>query len=200
MAGLRTNALVALGSALFVSLAGIIVGESSPTRIAAQVVSGIGFIGAGVIMHKEGGNVQGLNTAATLWCSAAVGTLAGLGFIPEAFIATFLVIGANFLLRPIARKINKQPMDLTEIETHYTVRVICRQIDEIRIRALLLHAIGNKELFLRSLHSEDLHDDSGNMEVVADLFAQGRKDQLVESIVGRASLEEGVSFVSWEVV
>ncbi|GIM46521.1 hypothetical protein DNHGIG_20700 [Collibacillus ludicampi] len=52
MAGLRTNALVALGSALFVSLAGIIVGESSPTRIAAQVVSGIGFIGAGVIMHK----------------------------------------------------------------------------------------------------------------------------------------------------
>ncbi|WP_369414754.1 hypothetical protein [Collibacillus ludicampi] len=91
-------------------------------------------------------------------------------------------------------------MNQTEIETRYSVRVVCRQIDETRIRALLLHAIGNEQLFLRSLHSEDLHDHSGKMEVIAELFTQGRRDQLVESIVGRASLEEGVSFVSWEVV
>ena len=70
LAGLRTNTLVALGAATFVLFAGLFPGEGSPTRVAAQVVSGIGFLGAGIIF-KEGFNVSGLNTAATLWCSAA---------------------------------------------------------------------------------------------------------------------------------
>src|SRR5277367_6021962 len=77
-AGLRTNSLVCIGAALFVSLSRLITPESSPTRVAAQVVSGIGFLGGGVIL-REGWNVKGMNTAATLWCSAAVGTLAGSG-------------------------------------------------------------------------------------------------------------------------
>src|SRR5215471_11205202 len=78
MAGLRTNTLVAIGAASFVIFAALIPGESSPTRVAAQVVSGIGFLGAGIIF-REGLHVTGLNTAATLWCSAAVGLLAGSG-------------------------------------------------------------------------------------------------------------------------
>src|SRR6202035_5274009 len=76
LAGLRTNTLVALGAASFVVFASLFPGEASPTRVAAQVVSGIGFLGAGIIF-REGLNVRGLNTAATLWCSAAVGLLAG---------------------------------------------------------------------------------------------------------------------------
>jgi hypothetical protein len=76
LAGLRTNTLVALGAASFVVFAALVPGETSPTRVAAQVVSGIGFIGAGLIFG-EGLTVRGLNTAATLWCSAAVGLLAG---------------------------------------------------------------------------------------------------------------------------
>jgi putative Mg2+ transporter-C (MgtC) family protein len=79
MAGLRTNALVALGSAGFVVFSGL-VGQGDPTRVAAQVVTGIGFLGAGVIL-RDGVNVHGLNTAATLWCSAMVGTLAGAGYV-----------------------------------------------------------------------------------------------------------------------
>ena len=67
MAGLRTNTLVAIGAATFVIFAALIPGETSPTRVAAQVVSGIGFLGAGIIF-REGLNVTGLNTAATLWC------------------------------------------------------------------------------------------------------------------------------------
>ena len=77
LAGLRTNTLVALGAATFVVFSDIVPGEGSPTRIAAQVVSGIGFLGAGLIF-REGLSVRGLNTAATLWCSAAVGVLAGV--------------------------------------------------------------------------------------------------------------------------
>ena len=80
MAGLRTNALVALGAALFELLAVQMTGVQAvdPTRIAAYVVSGIGFLGAGVIL-RDGVSVRGINTAATIWCSAAVGVLAGAG-------------------------------------------------------------------------------------------------------------------------
>lgn len=80
MAGLRTNTLVALGAATFVVFAGQF-SDTSPTRVAAQVVTGIGFLGAGVI-SKEGVNVRGLNTAATLWCAGAIGLLAGVGLMP----------------------------------------------------------------------------------------------------------------------
>ena len=77
MAGLRTNALVATGAAVFI-LSSVAASPDSPGRIAAQVVSGIGFLGAGVIM-REGMNVRGLNTAATLWCSAVRPVLASRG-------------------------------------------------------------------------------------------------------------------------
>ena len=73
MAGLRTNALVATGAAVFI-LSAMSASPDSPGRIAAQIVSGIGFLGAGVIM-RDGMNVRGLNTAATLWCSAGIGVL-----------------------------------------------------------------------------------------------------------------------------
>jgi putative Mg2+ transporter-C (MgtC) family protein len=76
LAGLRTNTLVALGAASFVVFERLFSTDTNLTRIAAQVVSGIGFLGAGIIF-REGLNVRGLNTAATLWCSAAVGVLAG---------------------------------------------------------------------------------------------------------------------------
>ena len=83
-AGLRTNALVSVGAALFVSLSGLLPGPNvDPTRIASYVVSGIGFLGGGVIL-REGFSVRGMNTAATLWCTAAVGTLCGSGFVAEA--------------------------------------------------------------------------------------------------------------------
>src|SRR3979490_3119161 len=84
MAGLRTNALVAVGATLFFLLSahgfgGLApTGDADPTRVAAQIVSGIGFLGAGVIL-RDGLNVRGLNTAATLWSSAAVGALAAPG-------------------------------------------------------------------------------------------------------------------------
>lgn len=100
MAGLRTNALVATGAAVFI-LSSIETSPDSPGRIAAQVVSGIGFLGAGVIM-REGMNIRGLNTAATLWCSAGIGVLCGLGLYQLATIATLLILCANILLREAA--------------------------------------------------------------------------------------------------
>src|ERR1700757_2243490 len=90
LAGLRTNTLVALGAAIFITYARAAGDNEGATRIAAQVVSGIGFLGAGVIF-KEGLNVRGLNTAATLWCSGAVGVLAGAGYWRHAALGATLV-------------------------------------------------------------------------------------------------------------
>jgi uncharacterized membrane protein YhiD involved in acid resistance len=109
MAGLRTNTLVAVGAASFVIFAGLFPDEGSPTRVAAQVVSGIGFLGAGIIF-REGLHVTGLNTAATLWCSAAVGLLAGSGHPLHAALATVFVVLVNLTLRPLVRIINRQPI------------------------------------------------------------------------------------------
>lgn len=96
-AGLHTNALVCLGSAAYVLVALHVNDLSSSARIAGQVVTGVGFICAGVIWH-EGLTVRGLNTAATIWCIAAVGVLAGLGLSLTAILAATIILLANIVL------------------------------------------------------------------------------------------------------
>lgn len=110
MAGLRTNALVSLGATLFVIMGayGFQGPDADPTRVAAQIVSGIGFLGAGVIM-KQGASVTGLNTAATLWATAAVGALAGGGMYWVAVFGAGAIMLANTLLRPLGRMMDHQP-------------------------------------------------------------------------------------------
>jgi len=96
-AGLHTTALVALGSAAYV-ISGVLVGDASgPARVAGQVVTGVGFLCAGVIMH-QGIKIRGINTAATIWCASAVGVLAGLGLVAWAALVALLVVFANVLL------------------------------------------------------------------------------------------------------
>jgi putative Mg2+ transporter-C (MgtC) family protein len=198
LAGLRTNTLVALGAASFVVFEALVSNESSPTRVAAQVVSGIGFLGAGVIF-REGLNVRGLNTAATLWCSAAVGVLAGAGCAWCAAIATAFIVLVNVLLRPIVSFINRQPLVLTELEIGYVVSITCRSPDVAHIRALLLQSLATSGLALRNLDSSGLNG-SAHVVVTAFVRAHQRVDDEVEKIVGRLSLEPTVSAARWQAV
>ncbi len=99
-AGLKTITIICLGSTLFTILSYKFSGDGDPTRIASYVVSGIGFLGAGVIF-KEGFNVHGLTTAVTIWCSAAIGCFAGAGYIKEAITASLIVVLVNVLLKPL---------------------------------------------------------------------------------------------------
>src|ERR1700732_1589093 len=121
-AGLRTNVLVAVGASAFVDLA------KSPTRaegsglVIAYVVSGIGFLGAGAIM-KEGRTIRGLNTAATLWASAAVGCCAGADMIAQAGLLTLFVLAGNTLLRPLVNAIDRIPINEQTSEASYDVMV-----------------------------------------------------------------------------
>lgn len=129
-AGLRTNTLVAVGAAVFVDLAvrfhDLHGGPPSPLHVVAYVISGVGFLGAGVIM-KDGAQVSGLNTAATLWGSAAVGACAGIKLLPEAALATLFVLAANTLLRPVDNRIQRQPLVETFSEANYAVTVVCHR-------------------------------------------------------------------------
>jgi putative Mg2+ transporter-C (MgtC) family protein len=196
LAGLRTNTLVSLGAATFVIFAALVPGEASPTRVAAQVVSGIGFLGAGLIF-REGLSVRGLNTAATLWCSAAIGVLAGAGFLLFATVATGFVVFVNLLLRPIVSFINRQPLSSTELEIGYVLSVTCRSPDEAHVRALLLQGLAGSGLGLRRLDSNDL-EGTGRVVVTAFVTAHQRVDADVEKIVGRLSLEQTVSAARWQ--
>ncbi|MFC5474610.1 MgtC/SapB family protein [Paraherbaspirillum soli] len=200
MAGLRTNALVAIGSSLFVMVSAFESDPQGATRIASYVVSGIGFLGAGVIM-REGINVRGLNTAATLWCSAAVGVLCGLGHALEAAIGATAILGANVLLRGVSHMINQQDLHkATEVEQVYRLSIVCRPDDEVQVRTLMLHMLnGMPHLVVQSLHSEDLPLGT-QLEVRADLITSPSNHLQLEQIVSRVSLEKGVSAARWAVL
>lgn len=194
MAGLRTNALVSAGAATFVILSQRVAG-SADLHMAAQVVSGIGFLGAGVIM-REGLSVRGLNTAATLWCSAAIGATAGYGFTAVAAFAAASVLGVNTFLRPIAQRMNRRPATDGAVQGRYMVRIVCREEEEAHVRYLLLQIVSSTELVLRALHSQHL-DGTRGIGVRAEVESPASRVAVLEQIVSRLSLESGVRAVSW---
>ncbi len=198
MTGLRTNALVAMGAAMFVMAGVLVPGVDSQGRIASYIVSGIGFLGGGVIL-KDGFNIRGLNTAATLWCTAAVGVLAGLGHPVLAAVGTCAVLAANLLLRFAAQLINRTPVESESAEIVYQFRCTCRTADEARVRMLLLEGVSRTSLALTALQSRDL-EGADRVDVTAFLRSTGRKDEHLEQLVSRLSVEVGVTRIRWEVV
>ncbi|WP_405163753.1 MgtC/SapB family protein [Nocardia sp. NBC_01499] len=199
MAGLRTNALVAAGSTLFVLLSanGFSGGDADPTRVAAQIVSGIGFLGAGVII-RDGLNVRGLNTAATLWCAAAVGALAGAGMYSTAAAGTVAVVGVNVALRAAGRAVDKQPEAGHEQPASYAFAAVTNDDNEAHVRALLVQALTRTDFQLISISSANTGT-PGRVEVRAELFGDQRDDRQMESAVSRLSLEPSVTSVGWHI-
>ncbi|MBV8246347.1 MAG: MgtC/SapB family protein [Candidatus Eremiobacteraeota bacterium] len=196
MAGLRTNALVSVGAALFASISILMDAKQNPTQVAAYVVSGIGFL-AGAVIFKEGFSVRGLNTAATLWATAAVGTLCGSGFLGEAAIGAVAIVSANVLLRPIVARINRQPLDQTELSQAYEITVVCAGQHEETVRALVLGQIRATTLILRSLESHNIENE--RVQVNALVVTAMRADAKLEKIVGYLSLDPKILAASWRV-
>jgi len=213
MAGLRTNALVAAGATLFVLLSAhwFTGNAADPTRVAAQIVSGIGFLGGGVIL-REGLTVRGLNTAATLWCSAAVGALCGAGLYSVAAAGTVAVIAVNIVLRPLGRVVDRRPDTGAETPTSYEFLAVTTDDAEPHVRALLVQALGRTDFALRSVTSVNIGNGSGNgsdngtgngtgkgrVEVRAQLSAEQRDDKQLETAISRLSLEPSVTSVRWQ--
>ncbi len=198
LAGLRTNALVATGTCLFIQITPLIGGSANSTQIAAYIVSGIGFLAGGVIF-KERLSVSGLNTAATMWCTAAIGALVGYGFLFQAAVGVAAVLVANVVLRPIVRRINQQPFEGTEVVSSYEFRAVCRQDVEERVRAAMIESVRGNSMSLLAVYSEDI-ESTARAEVVADVAVAGRPDAQLEKIVTRVGIEHGVVAVSWKAV
>lgn len=187
-AGIRTNVLVCLGSFLFAS-APIIVNKGDGLRMAAQVISGIGFLGAGVVI-KDGANVRGLNTAATLWCNAAIGVLCALGLLIEASIGAVLILIINIIIRYITRKLD----NIGNKDKHYVLTIVLDKNKETILRTTLIQLIGETNLKIDGMRTNDKGD---NVEIVVDITLNSLLSDDMEQIITRFSMEPGVHYIGY---
>ncbi|BEV72675.1 MULTISPECIES: MgtC/SapB family protein [unclassified Paludibacterium] len=178
-AGLRTNTLVAVSAAAFVDMAVRMDGAASAMRVAAYVVSGVGFLGAGTIM-KEGLNVRGLNTAATLWGSAAAGACAGAGLLDSALLTTLFVLASNTLLRPVVNSINRQPIDDQTSEVTYQLCVICDREEQKQTLTLIDDLLEAAHYPLGDMDVEPFGDEE--VELTATLLSTSVKSEELDRI------------------
>ncbi|ATH82160.1 MgtC/SapB family protein [Pseudomonas sp. KHPS1] len=197
-AGLRTNVLVAVGAALFVDIAmrfhAIYGGTPSPLHVVAYVVSGVGFLGAGVIMREEG-NIRGINTAATLWGSAAVGVAAGTGMLIEAALGTLFVLAANTLLRPIVNAINRQPLDVESVEVTNTVYLIAAKERQKEVMKALEVNLERGRYPVRDLEVQAFGED--DVEIEATLTVTSIDGDELDALIRKLAILPGVRQAFW---
>lgn len=195
-AGLRTNALVALGAAGFVVFSALYPDELSPTRVAAQVVSGIGFLGAGIIF-RHGFTVHGLNTAATLWCSAAVGVMSGAGAPLFAIMMTGFVVFINLGLRPLVKWIKKKTGAPAPMSLEYRVSVGVDKAKASRLRSLAIQCLSQPGMQVSGLERSTGEDDS---EVVFDItiVMEDTDDDSINKALSPLMTDQHVRSVAWE--
>ena len=194
--GVSTTAMVGGGAALYAMVAPLIaVTGADPTRIAAQVVTGIGFIGAGVIL-REGGSVRGLTTAATLWATAAVGLLAGFGLLPEAAGAGACILAANVVLYPLNRGIAKIKRRTRGIHVNYTLSVTCAAASQDDVRENILRFSERPMLDLKALDTSS--EGNGALTMRARFSRRGRDDRAVDTLEKSIQRLPGVSAASWQ--
>ncbi|WGD53731.1 MgtC/SapB family protein [Bradyrhizobium sp. CB1650] len=195
-AGLRTNVLVAVGAAAFVDLAMHLTGADGAVRVIAYVVSGIGFLGAGVIM-KQGMDVRGLNTAATLWASAAVGSCAGADLVVQAAVLTVFIIAGNTLLRPLVNAINRIPLNEKALEATYYFKLAVATDALPDMRDRLVDKLESAKYPVADVDVVEIGDDL--IEIVAKLVATAVDPNELNAVVVELQRQPGVRHASWEV-
>ena len=172
-------------------------GSDQVFRVGSSIISGVGFLCSGVIF-KDSGTVRGMNTAATLWCTAAIGILASTGMFIMAVSAAGILIGSNLILRPLARKLNPIAVG-DESEKEYCITVLCQEDAEQEIRLLLITSNSSKTLYLNHLESGDVVGDK--VEIIAKYCSAGKpKSNVLEGIVGQALELPEVISAGWEVL
>jgi len=191
-AGLRTVTMVSLGSCLFTIIGAYGFPNTDPSRVAAQIVTGIGFLGAGTIFLRKD-LVRGLTTAATIWTVAAIGMAAGTAQYFEAAFTTLLILGVLMVLKPIEKRFFKRP---SEAQVSVIVPRGDGEIEELRAA---LAAIGAFPLAIR-IHELSETDDRLEIDVglpanrtTAELLRQLRAVQGARQVlISRDLIEDRV--------
>nr|WP_246519989.1 MgtC/SapB family protein [Ancylobacter lacus] len=193
-AGLRTNVLVAIGACQFVDMAMHLAGPDGAVRVIAYVVSGIGFLGAGVIM-KEGANVRGLNTAATLWCSAAVGACAGADLVAQAVLLTAFVLAGNTMLRPLVQRLERMPRHAEFGEASYEVVLMVKAELAAELQDRLAKLLDAAKYPASNIEAEERGESLA--ELTATLVATSVRPEDLNAAVAQLRQLPGVTSAGW---
>ena len=205
-AGILTNLIVCLGAYSFTAFSFLVnpAEIKDITRVAAQVVSGIGFLGAGVIM-REGGNVRGLNTAATVWASAAVGILCCVNNLSYACLVAGAIVVLHLILHPLSHKIDKmRKYDKSERrmneEARYRISVVCPEDEELEVRKNIMSIIKQEpEALLHTLETVNAHDDDNNKKIRAYITTKTDNDALIENLMTQVGKNDKIISTGWKV-
>ena len=195
--GVHTSALVAIGAALFALLAPV-VGSDSETRILANIVTGVGFLAGGLIL-RQGASITGLNTAATIWATAAVGALAGIGQFSHAFMGAAAILAFNLALQPLVEKIDSRAAVYQERhgEKTYRVHAACDDAALEDVRAAVVEIVKAQDLILHSISSTATEQ---GQEVRVELRLAHRDDPAVERFSSALAQRAGVRNVRWRLL
>lgn len=192
--GIRTNILVCLGTTMFI-LYPFTIGSTDTLRIAAQIITGVGFLGTGIIF-KDGANVRGVNTAATIWCTAAIGILSGSGHHIYAIVATIVLIVSNIIFRPIARKLTNVYI-FGDSYNYYRIFLTCKEAEEYNFRSLLLKEMKEQNFQMIDLRSNNTHQD--NIEISSVIRYRGkRNDERIENFIKNIGFNNEITSIGWK--
>ncbi|HZZ01199.1 MAG TPA: MgtC/SapB family protein [Candidatus Baltobacteraceae bacterium] len=192
-AGLHTSSLVAIGASLF-ALLDTMMNAGDTTRIVAGVVTGVGFIAGGVIL-KSGSNISGLNTAATMWATAAVGALAGFGLWWESTAAAATIVVLNLVLQPVADAIDARAKHMQKTDMQYRLTVVCAPDSQSSVSRAILQTISSSDLMLQSLTKTRVN--GAFFELVADIVSPRIADETLEQLSEAALAIAGVKRSDW---
>ena len=199
-AGILTNVIVSLGAFAFCSFSMIVSGTTDVTRVAAQVVSGIGFLGAGVIL-RDGLNIRGLNTAATVWATSAVGVLCCLPNPLFAVVVGVTIVIVHLVLHPLSSYITEKrfSVDSADSERMYSISVVCLKDNAPMVREKLMLLIKDeKRILLRNLETNDVDDDS--VKIKAFVSSAKAAETVVEKIITQVCICEHVISTGWKMI
>lgn len=202
-AGILTNVIVCVGAFAYSAFSYIARDDNTDvTRIAAQVVCGIGFLGAGLIL-RDGTNIRGLSTAATIWTTAAIGILCTLPNIIFSIIVAFVIVILHLLLHPLSTIINKRNHynkreNKVNTECIYKISIVCTEEVETDVRAHLIRTIRNKNgVLLHNLESNSTDD--ANIKIRAYISTAKKNDDIVESLLAHVGKDEGIISAGWKI-
>lgn len=190
LVGLRTIILVSLGAFLFVRFS-YAFPDSDMTRIAAQVVAGIGFLGAGVII-KDNKSVKGLTTAATLWCAAAIGILCAANLLFEAATGTLIVLFTNIVLRTVNRKINALSGNVNY--NVYSFSIICEEDSESSVLKTIKDIVKKHESLINSIVTNEI--EAGDVKIELSIIDNSNNDSISNDIMQKLAGRKDITSIS----
>lgn len=190
LVGLRTIILVSLGAFLFVRFS-YAFPDADGTRVAAQVVAGIGFLGAGVII-KDNKSVKGLTTAATLWCAAAIGVLCAANLLFEAAVGTLLVLFTNIVLRTINTKINALTGNINY--NMYVFSIVCEENAEKDVLKTIKEIAKKHNSLINSIITNEI--ENGNVRIELSLVDNSSNDSVSNDIMQKLAGRKDLTSIS----